>query len=208
MEHPDIPEIDQNIKLNSFTRKEKALLLNDEYISLAAKKIRLNDITHFKFGISGLQAGMFVVGRKYEVHIKTTTDRFNLVFRSYFRLNIKYFNQLFHLVINGVWLRTGDRLLSEMIAAVKANQDLKFGHCTVQKTGITFYKNSKNPKKEFFISWQDLSYDKKYDRLVLNSKKDSRRWLNIYYLHTWNAEVLIEFLDWVYKENELIVKPE
>jgi hypothetical protein len=192
LEHPALPEINQKIKLNSFGKKDQAFLLNDTLISLGDTQIKLAEITHFKFGVAVLQMGMFVVGRKYQMHIKTPTTRFNL-----------YFDLLFHKIVNGVWLRIGDRLLAEMIQAVKAGTTLKLSHCKISKTGITLHRNAGRAQKEFFITWDDLHYEKKYNRLVLNSKAQPRRWVNLYYLDNWNVDILMDFLDWVYKENGL-----
>ena len=203
MENPALPEINQKIKLSSFGRTEQILLLDDKSISFAGNALELREITHFKFGVNVLHIGMFVVGRKYQILIKTPSARLKLAFRSYFKISNSYFNHLFHQIVNGVWLRIGDRLLAEMIEAIKAGKELKFGTCTVSKTGITLNKNAKNPQKKYFISWDDLSYEKKYNRLVLNSKKDVRRWANLYYQDNYNVDVLIEFLDWIYKEDGL-----
>lgn len=203
MEDLALPEIDQKIKLNSFAKKDKGLLLNDEIISFAGSQVGLQEITHFRFGMSALQMGMFIVGRKYQVHIKTPTTRLNFVFRSYFRISNDYFDSLFHKIINGVWLRSGDRLLAELIQTTIAGNTSKFGNCTLSKSGITLHKNAGKKQKRYLIPWNDLSYEKKYNRLVLNSTQDPRRWINLYYLDNWNVDVLIEFLDWVYKEGGL-----
>jgi len=198
-----LKQIRKQVKINSFGGKKHALHLDDNVFSFNATTISLQQITHFKFGMQVMQVGMFLVGRKYQVSFKTPTQQVDLVFRSYFKIGNKYFDKLFYKIINGIWLRIGDRLLEQAIKEIMSGGIIAVGNCAANRKGITLNLDAGFTKKQYLIPWPDVSYDKMFDRLVINSKSNNRIWMKLPYLEHWNVDVLTELLEWIFKEGGL-----
>ena len=192
--------LEEKVRLNSFGERIYFLFLDDYQLVFGNTSIKLADISHFKFGAKILQFGMFPVGRSYYVSLKTANQELNLVLRSFFGIRDNYLGTLYEKLVNGILLRIGARLFQEAITAMKAGKPFAIGPCTINGSGIMLRKSSDNPQ---LISWNDLSYQKKYDRLVINSKSNHAIWLNLYFLEHWNVEVLMDVLDWLFEEGGL-----
>ncbi|GEO07074.1 hypothetical protein AAE02nite_47380 [Adhaeribacter aerolatus] len=201
MEKPVSEDLHEKIRLNSFGEKSHSLLLNNSQFILGNTSIKLAEISHFRFGTKLLQFGMFPVGRSYQISLKTATQEFNLVLRSFFGIRDNYLAGLYENLADNLWLRIGERLLKDAVAALKTNNSFRVGTCQIIKTGILLRKSPSS--KVILILWRDLSYVKKYNRLEINSKNDTRIWFNLYFLEQWNVEVLMDLLDWIFEEGGL-----
>lgn len=85
------------------------------------------------------------------------------------------------------WNATIVRLLNEMVADIDNGQTVTVGKCAVRADGILL--------KNFFITWEDLSYQRNYNRLTINSNSRADIWTNLVYTETDNVHVLMQFLD-------------
>ncbi|KAA5549089.1 hypothetical protein [Adhaeribacter rhizoryzae] len=196
-------ELHEKVRLNSFGERNHTLILNANYFILNNTQIKLADITQIKFGVNSVQFGMFPLGNRYHLSLKTAGQEFNLVLHSYWGIRNNYLVNLYEKLVNGIWLRIGERLTDDAINCLKANNSFVVGPCTVSRSGIKLQQKSAFSVNAELITWNDLFYEVKYDRLVINSKKDSRLWLNLYFLEYWNTEVLREVLEWLFTENGL-----
>lgn len=204
MENLFLEELQEKIRLNSFGSKSHRMALNNNQLILNNTKINLTEITHIKFGAKIMQFGMFPVGRNYYLSLKTPVQELSLVLRSFLGIRDNYLANLHDKLVNGIWLRIGERLMQKVLASVKAGNSYRVGSCRINKEGIVLEQDSAfDNNKTSLIPWTDLSYDKKYDRLVLNSKTNYRLWINLYYIEHWNVDVLVDLLDWIFEEKGL-----
>lgn len=183
------------IKTSSFGKADKQLQISDSELVYNGVSIKLDEITAFKYGIESIQFDMFAVGRKYVVDVISTNAQIKLVFKSYFRFSETYFVDLFNNLVELVLNKVADRLLDESIAKVLNGAPVEVGNCVVSKEGITL--------KDFLIKWPDLSYQRNYDRLTVNSNSNPSIWTNLYYLESYNSVILLALLTWVFKHNGL-----
>jgi len=191
------------IKLNSFERKKHRIYLDDEKFAFADTEISLSHISDLKFGLKMMQFHLFSLGRKYSFSVKSLEKEIELVFKSYFGLGNNYFDTLYHQILDAVWDRVADRLLAEKIQELKSEKGLSVGNCVIRTAGITIYQQSFFSEKAAFISWQDLTYKKNYNRLSVYSKTNSQIWTNLFFTENWNVEFLMHILDWLYEQNGL-----
>ena len=201
MEDKAIPILPKKIKLNSLGRKQYRLFLDDEKISFNDTVIYLAQISGLKFGITLMQFYRFSLGRKYIFSIKCPDKEINLVFKSYFGLEKDYFNALFYQIVDVIWDRISDRLFADLVQQLKSETGSTVGHCVFRRQGITINRHNLFSAQEAFIPWKDLTYKKNYNRLSLYSKSNSQIWTNLFYTETWNVDMAILILDWLYEQN-------
>jgi hypothetical protein len=203
LETPVSEDINEEIRLASFGARSHTLLLNDKQLVFDDTEISLPAISHFKFGIKIIQLGMFPLGRRYQINLKTPDTQLDLVFRAYFGIGNKYFNRVFEMLVNGIWSHIGERLFREAIDLILSGKTFSTGNCTVSRQGIILNQDTPLAKKQHLIPWAEVGYEKKYNRLVINSKSNHRIWANLYFMDDWNVDVLMDVLDWLFKEGGL-----
>jgi hypothetical protein len=201
LETPVSEDLHEKIRMNSFGERIHLLFLNSTQLILNDTKINLTEISHFKFGVKIWQLGMFPVGRSYYISLKTPTQKLNLVLRSFFGIRDGYLAKLYERLADNISLKIGERLFREAVTVLKTGNSFNIGPCTVDKQGISLRTSPSNNLP--LIPWHDLSYAKKYDRLVINSKSKRQIWFNLYFLEHWNVEVLMDVLDWLFEEGGL-----
>jgi hypothetical protein len=187
--------LDELIYTSSFDREKERLKISQDIISFEKKEFELRKTVELKYGVAPIQVDMFTIGRKYIIELKNPEKRFAITFRSYFGISNNYFSDLYTKIINGIWNMTGLRIVHEAIQKLKSGETFKVGDYSISQNGILI--------KNVLVSWDNLSYQKNYDRLTLNHKTNHKVWTNVYYLETYNFDVIIGILDWIYKHEGL-----
>ncbi|MFD2246245.1 hypothetical protein [Pontibacter ruber] len=196
-------KVDEVIRTNSFGDEHVPIRIGKGTIVFNGKEIRLEEVTGIKTGLQLIQLYIFPIGRKYLIALKTPTDQLDIVFRSYFRIDNDYFDGLFDEILDEIWDPITDRLLEESIKLITDGGVVVVGNCRVDREGVAVITDAALSKKFDLIPWSDLDYDMKHDRLVISSKSDHQVWTNLYFLDTWNVDILTAILDWVFEENGL-----
>ena len=191
------------VKVSSFGKKDKILSIDQEIIRFQDQAIRIMEITEIKYAISVIQFYRFSLGNRYQIGFKTPSQQVNIILKSYFGLQNDYFADLCNRIIAEIWEPVTDSILQANMDLLLAGGTMQVGNCQVSKEGIFITQSHAITRQQQFISWEDLYYEEKYDRLVLNSKSDYHIWTNLYFQDTWNIDILIAILDWVTKENGL-----
>ncbi|MGV3586035.1 MAG: hypothetical protein ACO1OF_03445 [Adhaeribacter sp.] len=195
--------MNETVKVSSFGEKDKALFIDGEIIRFQNKEIRQENITGIRYWISAIEIYEFIIGRNYYIGLKTPDEQLDINFKSYFGFSNSYFSKICKQVIDKIWEPAYERIWNRETDKLIAGDVIKFGHCQLSNKGVLILKENLLSRKEQEISWMDLSYEKKYDRLVLNSTSNPNIWTNIYYKDSWNIEILMALLDWITKENGL-----
>lgn len=158
------------------------------------QKIALTDVTAIKFGWLPIRLDMFRIGGRYVVELKTVDQKIRMNFRSYFGLFRKRQYERFNTLLDVIRDATIVRLINEMVADIDSGQTVAVGKCAVRADGILL--------KNFFITWEDLFYQRNYNRLTINSNSRADIWTNLYYTETDNVHVLMQFLDWKFDNTQ------
>ena len=190
-----IPRLDKIIRLSSFRGRNTSIKLEDGNLSFDGTTISLSEIREVKAAIEPIELDMYVIGSKYCIVLRSETNSLEITFRCFFSIHKKYFNALFNEIINSFWDATVGRLLDESIEVLKRGDTFSIGKCTVSRTGVSFNSN--------FILWDDLSYQRNYNKLTLNSKSSKEVWTNLFYNEEFNVYLLLGLLEWIYKEGGL-----
>ena len=170
------------IKINN------SLAVVDGNLVYGNRRVELASITHIRFGWLPIRLEMFRLGDRYLLKLRTAETKVNINIRSLFGFESKKRYEQFNHLLNVIWEDTVRRLFYEMKEKVLRGEIVTTGKCEISERGILL--------KGFLITWDDLLYQKNYNRLTLNSKSDRTVWTNLYYTETDNVQVLIEFLDW------------
>jgi hypothetical protein len=184
----------QEIKTSSFGRVNKRLKISDGKLVFISHQIDLQSVTHFKYGVEPIQVDMFYVGRKLVIELKSD-EHVKIVFKSYFGFSWKDFSILYGNILSEVWQDTAIRIFDESIESLRRGETVTVGKCALSREGISF--------DNFKINLRDLSYQKNYNKLTLNSKSNAKIFTNLYYLEDYNVDVLMAVLDWIYKSDGL-----
>ena len=129
------------------------------------KKINLANVTAVKFGWLPIRLDMYTIGGRYTVELKTSDEKMKLSFPYYFGIFKERQGDKFEMLLEAIWDMTVVRLLNTMIDDIKRGHSVSIGQCLVRPDGILY--------KKFLIPWEDLSYQKNYNRLTINSKSNT-----------------------------------
>lgn len=193
----------EEVKASSFGEKNIPLLIDNEIIRFQEKEIQWKKITEIKYWISAIEFYKFPIGRKYHIGLKTSVEKIDIIFKSYFGIGNSYFSNLCTQIIDEIWEPIIENILKMGTDKLSNGGAIQFGHCQISREGVHITKGNMISKSQKLIEWKDFEYEKKYDKLVLNSKKDQSIWTNLYFEDCWNIEVLMAFLDWITKEDGL-----
>jgi hypothetical protein len=200
------PAIQKEIKLHPFAARKHLLSVNQASISFRGQTFAFDQITEMRYGIESIPFYRDSLGYTYHIHLKASHRRMDLVFRSLFGLNEEFYADLFSQLIDLIWDNAGERLVEEKWGLLQQGKPVEVGNCELTAEGITFRMRSGFTTRSRFVDWDDLTYEKLYNRLVLNSSSDLNIYTTLPYTETWNVDVLIDLLDRKYnREGDLTV---
>jgi len=191
------PRINKQVKLHSFGSRNSPLVIDVETISFKGKQLRIKEINGILYWVSPVVFYHYMIGRRYHIGFRTPDDQLDIVFRSFFGFSKKYFKKLCNKILDAVWEPVTDNILQQAMDALRAGKIADFEHCQVSAEGVYLCR------KQHLITWDDLAYDKMYNRLVLNSKTDHAVFTNLELSKCWNVDVLITLLDWLTEQGGL-----
>jgi hypothetical protein len=195
--------MDELVRVSSFGKKDTPLSIDPDFIRFGEKKIRKAEITEILYSISAIQFYKFSLGTRYHIGLKTLTDQADIILNSYFGMENNYFQDLFSSIMEEIWEPVTDSIWDTSKNLLAAGGALQVGSCQVSKAGILITRDHAFTRKQQLIRWEDLHYEKKHDRLVLNSKSDQQVWTHLYFRDTWNIDILMTLLDWLTQEGGL-----
>lgn len=196
--------VNEAIKVSSFGRKNKVLLINKEIIQYKNKTIIRAEITGIKHHISAIQFYRFKIGEQFYLGLKTSTDQIDIILTRYFDISADYFTDLETQITEAIWERTTDHIWHLNKSLLLSDGIITIGNCQISKEGILIIKdNALAVPKQQQISWPELHYQILNDRVVLNNSSDYSIYTNLYFKDTWNIDILIALLEWITQENGL-----
>ena len=178
----------------NMTISDGGLTVADDHLSYHGKKILLSDVTAIRFGWLPIRFYHFTIGSKWMLVLKTTEQEVKINYPSYFGIFQDRQHEKFNTLLNVIWDSTVQRLFDTMIDEIDNGKIITIGKCTVSKDGISLYN--------FLIVWDDLVYQKNYNRLTINSRSRSDIWTNLHYTETDNVQLLMSFLEWKFENTE------
>jgi hypothetical protein len=173
---------------------EPSLSFHDHLLSVNGKTISMPDVTDMKYGYAPIRLDMFTIGSRFMIDLKTPADSVTVNFRSYFGINKAKQQQKFSMLLEAIWDSALVRLLDEMTERIEKGEPVSVGRCHITEQGIRY--------KDFLIAWNDLSFQVNYNRLTLNSKSNATVWTNLYFVETYNVQVLMYFLERKFEHEE------
>jgi hypothetical protein len=195
--------VEEVVRVSSFGAKNKVLAIDADTIRFGEKTIRREEITAIRYWIEAIVFYRFAVGRQYYLGFRTPTDQLDITLTSYLGIGNDYFAGLCDQVMAEVWEPVTDAIWQKTIDTLRAGGVVPVGTCQVRRDGILITQDRLLSKEQNLISWAGLHYEKKYDRLVLNSTSDQAVWTNLYFRDTWNIHILMTLLDWISQEDGL-----
>ncbi len=189
--------MNEKVKVNSFGRQNKTLIITGTTFKFENLKIQRDEITEILYDIQAIVFYRFSIGEKFRLGLKTPTQQLNLFFRSYFGIDQEYFTDLCNRIMDEIWEETTNEIWERSKNSLLAGGVVPIGNSELHKNGIVLTNQQKQ------ISWENLHYEVLYNRVVLNHKNDPTIWTNLYFENTWNIDILIALLNWITKENGL-----
>ena len=167
------------------------LTVTGDHLSYRGKTILLSDVTAIRFGWLPIRFYHFTIGSKWMLVLKTTEQEMKINFPSYFGMFTDRQYEKFNTLLDAIWDPTLQRLLDTMVDDLEKGKTIAIGKCGVKKDGILLYN--------FLIEWDDLVYQKNYNRLTINSRSNTKIWANLHYTETDNVQLLMSFLEWKFE---------
>lgn len=187
--------IREKVRPHPFAVRKHLLAVDEEAISYQGQTFSFAEITAMRYGIESIPFYRDSLGVTYTINLQASDRRMDLVFRSLFGINDDFYADLFSQLMDMIWDKAGERLVQEKWNLLQAGKPVEVGNCELKEEGLTFQMHSGFSTKSRFVSWDDLTYEKLYNRLVLNSKNDLTVYTNLPYTETWNVDVLMDILD-------------
>ena len=176
------------------TFTDGGLTVAGDHLSYDGKSILLSDVTAIRFGWLPISFYHFTIGSKWMLVLKTPGQEIKINYSSYFGMFQDRQYEKFNTLLNVIWDSTVQRLLNTMMDELEKGKTITIGKCAVSKDGISVYN--------FLIKWNDLVYQKNYNRLTINSRSRSDIWTNLHYTDTNNVQLLMSFLEWKFEDKE------
>ena len=187
--------MEQLIKTSSFGRINKRLVITSDSIYYHDKVLNLKSVSEIKYGLKSIIFYHYVIGCKYIIDIKSNDITLRVIFKSYFNSSKNYFNNLYDKILAEIWQQTSVRIIDEIYDKIMGGEEVNISKCRILKSGVYINNN--------FIKWNDLTYQKNYDRLIMSSISNGNIYTNLYYTETYNIIALCTLLDWIYKSDGL-----
>lgn len=191
------------IKHHSFGEKKNQLVINEDIIEYQGIIIKRDEITGIKYWISANIFYKFSIGTTYYIGIQSKKEQIDFVFTGYLGISDNYFQNVCEQIIDEIWEPVLVQIWNHQVDLLLSGHVITVGPCQLNSEGIFLRKDQLIHKQKLFIPWKDLKYEKKYDRLVINSTSDSAVYKNLYYKDCWNIETLLSLLHWITEENGL-----
>ena len=182
----------QYIRLSSLAIARHEIKIDEQRISFQGKDLDLQSVTGWLYAVTPIELDMFTVGRKYVIQLRTDEEEFHIVLKDVFGISRQYFARLYEEIIDALWVSVSGRLTDELVGKLKEGSVVKIGNCEVSRAGIEL--------KGFLVRWADMSWQRNYNRLTINSKSNQSVWTNLYYAETYNTDILMNLLRWVFNE--------
>lgn len=176
------------------TVSDGGLTVAGDRLSYHGKTMFLPDVTAVRFGWLPIRFYHFTIGSRWMLVLKTTDREIKINYPSYFGMFQDRQYEKFNTLLNVIWDSTVQRLLHAMMHELDKGKIITIGKCAVSKDGISL--------SNFLIKWNDLVYQKNYNRLTINSRSRSDIWTNLHYTETDNVQLLMSFLEWKFENTE------
>lgn len=174
---------------NSLRSRESKLTLSNDCVTYEGKSLKTDELTSIRYGIKPLQFDMFNTGAVYLVDLKDIhRNEINIRLKSYFFMKRKLYNELFENISDIVWEKISPKLISDKLTLLENRQSFSIGDCEVREEGI--YVNKKD-----LIGWHECYMQKNYDRLVINSRTNSKLYAVLPYAEYWDVFILISIFE-------------
>ncbi|WP_197088618.1 hypothetical protein [Rufibacter radiotolerans] len=180
------------------------MAIDEDSILFDGQTILKSDITELKFWISSVEFYKFSIGKHYQIGFKTEKNQIDIHLRSYLGISDRYFLHLFNQILDKVWDPLTQRIFQRNLREWSENRLVNIAGCQLRDDGIISHKQGLIQKERIFILWQNLHFDKKFDRLTFTDSKDNSIWLNLYYKDNWNIEILISLLEYISEEKKAL----
>jgi hypothetical protein len=189
--------VNQHIKTTSFGKERVPVVISGNAIRFGDQFIALDNVDEMKYGVAPVEVDMFVVGRRFVLELKSKDRRVEMVLTSWFGVSRGYFLKVYSQILELIWDKTMIRIASNAIDSLIKGESVHFDKCTIDRRGVTV--------KTALIPWHDLTYQRLFNKLVINSRSRNDLWINLYYLESYNTEVAVSILEWVYQQDGLLV---
>jgi alpha-D-ribose 1-methylphosphonate 5-triphosphate synthase subunit PhnG len=198
MEDQVCPKFEEKVRLHPFGVRKYLLSVDHHGLSFRDQSLAFDQVTDLRFGAEAIPFYRSSVGVTYQINLKASRRQLNIVFRSFFGLMEDFYTTLYNEVVACIWERVSDRLVQEKMDLLQAGRAFEVGDCTVSKAGVTLKISTGFSKKAYVVPWDDLTYEKLYNRLVLNSKSNQQIYTSLHYMETWNVDIFMALLDRLY----------
>jgi len=188
------------IKQRFFNRHAKELLYTPQSIAFGNQKLTLpttidlskEEPIQFRFGIKWITGYKFVIGRKYQLFIRTNSgETLKISFGSYYGINkIPLFNQYVE-ILNQLWLGYFDSLVDQYLELFKQKISFTLANVRFDEFGIKIKSVNLIKEEEKPLTWKDVGI-KDYKTYFAIFSKQSPSIINksYSYLNDWNTQVL------------------
>jgi len=150
------------------------------------------------YGNKPIEIYEFTVGYNYLIQVLTEkSEKISLGFKTYFgidkSLKFKSFNEAF----NTIWDHHMIHVYNELLNDFNRGSILDFSNQYELSQGGLRVKS-----KDIKFDFEEIQLEKRFDHFKINSKNSPNKFTNVYYLNTWNAEILRMILESIIEQNQ------
>ncbi|MEQ9425396.1 MAG: hypothetical protein RJQ09_13315 [Cyclobacteriaceae bacterium] len=151
----------------------------------------------FRYGITAIEIYHFTIGFKYQIEILGSPNRIiSIPFKTYFGLSSEKVFALYKSVVDVLWHYHFDEVYVELLDKFKKGQDITFDKdYTLNQEGLLLNR------RNLIVPFEDMRIKQNQEYFSVYSVKNHKTAVFIYYLKTWNAQVLLSILCSLIEDN-------
>lgn len=181
-------------KSTAFNRQHHLELSDKEIVFEKGSKNRIvlqvNDDLSFKFGIDSIRGFEFPIGRVYSIDIQDSNNRtVKIRMKTLYGMGNKSVSEKFNLILDKLFKLYYTPMYYNKIDQILNNETIEVCGCLLTKEGIRFDKRAE------LIRWESIDSGKFNRYYSITSKENTSKYKMFYFLHDWNAYLLILIAD-------------
>lgn len=201
------------IKRSFYDNSERELCINPEFLKFEDKDHKENlytflkseDIIAYRYGIKWIKGLKFIIGREYQIFIKSRENKIlKINFKSFYGKNKEANHQNFNEILTALWQNYFGSIASSLIQKHRNNEPFSIEKINFDKEGITIQNNSLLNTKNILIPWSEVRTKDYYNYFAIYSIKDSSS-INqcYYYKDDWNTTIIYSVLKTILEEKNI-----
>lgn len=205
----DIHDITLEIKHNMFVKKSSKITIAPDALLIQPNKtfskniIRIpkENIQDFRYGVKWLSGFKFIIGREYQLFIRTKDNsEYSIRTKTFYGYKRDQLHSEFYTMVNHIWNIYFRKITNDYLTKYTQGINIQVCDVLITSDGINLESGSSFKRTRNFIKWDDLGSRIYHSNYSLYSKENAVEINNsFYFMADWNVSVLSGLIETILK---------